>query len=309
MTKPNITQALQNRVTAQGIHYSLENVHDSLIQWGNPHLNLPPIIHIAGTNGKGSVVAFIESALLSLGYTTGTYTSPHLISYCERYRLNGIPISESELSHYYDKVKHLQTATEFELLTLMAWHYFKDKQPDYLIIETGLGGRLDATNVITPILSIITRIGLDHQAILGDTIPKIAAEKAGIIKPKIPIITGIQKPEALQIIKKEAMQKNSPLIIASPVTEIPTHYTLQGHFQKENLSIAKAAITHLFGQEKLKEAEAGFAAATNWGRYTTITPNQTHTVIFDAGHNEDGIIATLETIKTMYPNRHLRIIV
>ncbi len=305
----NSNHELENRVTAQGINYSLEAVKTLLTQFGNPQLNLPPIIHIAGTNGKGSVVAFIESALNSLGYSTGTYTSPHLISYCERYRLNGITITETELKKYYDKVRHIQTATEFELLTLIAWLYFKDKHPDYLIIETGLGGRLDATNVITPIVSVITRIGLDHQSILGNTIPKIAREKAGIIKPKIPIITGPQRPEALKIIQQVAMQNKSPFILANSVKKIPAHYTLQGHYQAENVAIAKTVLTHLFGEKSLKKAEKGLANAKNWGRFTVANPNNTHTIIIDAGHNEDGITATLKTIKAQYPTHKLKIIV
>jgi dihydrofolate synthase/folylpolyglutamate synthase len=298
---------MQNRVFTQGINYSLETVLGPLAQFNNPHLSLPPIIHIAGTNGKGSTLAFIDSALRALGVTTGTYTSPHLHSYCERFCINGIPISQSELAHYFELTKHLTTSTEFELLTLIAWLYFKDKSPDYLIIETGLGGRLDATNVITPIVSVITKIGLDHQAILGNTIAKIAAEKAGIIKAKIPVITGQQRPEALEVIQNEAVKKNSPLLIASE-SDIPSHYSLQGDYQRQNLGIAKAVISHLLPSHDTQKADKGYAIAQNKGRFTVLTPTPTHTVIIDAGHNEDGITSTLETVKKQYPTHHLRVI-
>jgi len=300
---------LSTRSYQTGINYNLDTFKTLLAQFGHPHLTLPKVIHVAGTNGKGSVVAYLESALHCLGYTVGSYTSPHLVSYRERFKLNLTPIPQDQFDTLYHTVQSAQTATEFELLTLMAFLYFSEKTPDYLILETGLGGRLDATNVITPILSIITKIGLDHQAILGHTLPEIATEKAGIIKPNIPIITGPQHPDALAILTQTAHTLNAPLITAPPVPHIPDHYTLQGDFQKQNLGIAITALTHLLGPTAPKNAQQGLATAQNWGRYTHYRLNDTHTLILDAGHNADGITATLNSLALHLTTTALNIIV
>jgi dihydrofolate synthase/folylpolyglutamate synthase len=187
-----------------GMKFGLENIKHLLDFLENPETNYPTV-HIAGTNGKGSTAAMIASILTASGYKTGLYTSPHLIDFTERIRIDGKPISSKEVVIYGKKLKsqiQKSKATFFEATTAIAFQYFSDKNVDVALIETGLGGRLDATNVIKPELSIITTIGMDHSEQLGNTIQSIASEKAGIIKSRTPCITSVKNASALKIIKQ-----------------------------------------------------------------------------------------------------------
>lgn len=194
-----------------GIKMGLEKTKTILNYIGNPQ-NLYPTIHVAGTNGKGSTSAMIASILTASGYKTGLYTSPHLVRFNERIRIDGTPISDIDLAKYvndflpiFEELK----PTFFEATTAIAFKYFADKKVDIAVIEVGMGGRLDSTNVIRPLLSIITSIGKDHTQYLGNTLEEITFEKAGIIKEKVPLITAVEKPNLLNIIKRVAKSKQS----------------------------------------------------------------------------------------------------
>ncbi|MDO8481367.1 MAG: Mur ligase family protein, partial [Nanoarchaeota archaeon] len=190
---------------------SLDRITALLEKLGNPHKQFKSI-HVAGTNGKGSVCAMLESILRKAGYKTGLYTSPHLRIFNERIQISGTLISDAELETLLTKIKpHYAGQTHFEVVTAAAFLYFAEQKVDIAVIETGLGGRLDATNVITPLVSVITTISLEHTDYLGNTIEKIAFEKAGIIKRGVPVVTMAQG-KALAVIKKIARERKSPCL-------------------------------------------------------------------------------------------------
>jgi dihydrofolate synthase/folylpolyglutamate synthase len=249
-----------------GMKFGLENIKHLLDFLENPETNYPTV-HIAGTNGKGSTAAMIASILTASGYKTGLYTSPHLIDFTERIRIDGKPISSKEVVIYGKKLKsqiQKSKATFFEATTAIAFQYFSDKNVDVALIETGLGGRLDATNVIKPELSIITTIGMDHSEQLGNTIQSIASEKAGIIKSRTPCITSVKNASALKIIKSIAKDNNSPLIEVSKYAKLKVisneidslNVSLQvddlklrnvkvdlvGSYQRDNIKLAVTAV-------------------------------------------------------------------
>ena len=207
MKKSASVEALFKR-TALGIKPGLEVVTDLLQALDNPQRKLA-VIHVAGTNGKGSVCAMLESVLRASGYKTGLYTSPHLIDFSERFCINGIPVEEKRLEHYIARVEAAASsldgrpATFFEISTAMAYQYFADEGVDIAIIETGMGGRWDATNVIIPLVSVITHIDIDHTHFLGDRIEQIAAEKAGIIKAGRPVVSAPQSEAVMEVLRKE----------------------------------------------------------------------------------------------------------
>ena len=196
-----------------GIKVGLEHTEELLDKIGNPHLHLK-FIHIAGTNGKGSTCAIINSILRECGLVVGLYTSPHLVRFNERIQVNGEQISDADIALFmknnYNEIKNIET-TFFETTTAMAFDYFYRNSVDIAIIETGLGGRLDSTNVISPEVCGISSISLDHIDILGNTIQKIAKEKAGIIKENTPVVTIEQSKTIMDIINKRAEQKNASL--------------------------------------------------------------------------------------------------
>lgn len=199
-------------------------------------------IHIAGTNGKGSTSHMLAAILETAGYKTGLYTSPHLKDFRERIRVNGEKISEGFVIDFTEKMKPLIEEIQpsfFEITVAMAFEYFAEEKVDIAIIETGLGGRLDSTNIITPELSIITNIGRDHMNLLGDTLEKIAFEKAGIIKPGIPVVIGEILPETLPVFEQTAKEKNAPLFIASQIRQ-----AMDWHWEKQELVVEVAAAHH-----------------------------------------------------------------
>ena len=198
-----------------GIKVGLEHTEKLLYKIGNPHKQLR-CIHIAGTNGKGSTCAIITNILIEHGLSVGLYTSPHLVRFNERIKINGEQISDIAISKFMkkntDHIKNIKT-TFFETTTAMAFDYFIKESVDIAVIETGLGGRLDSTNVISPSVCGISSISLDHMEILGDSIEKISKEKAGIIKDRTPIITFEQSDHIMRVIKETAAMKNAPLTI------------------------------------------------------------------------------------------------
>ncbi len=295
---------LKTRVINKGINYGLDSFLAFLSELNNPHLHLPPCIHIAGTNGKGSTTTYLASALAENGVSVMTYTSPHVTSYTERFCINLNPIPEETFCSLFNQVitaPLADTQTEFELLTAMAFLLTQQAKPDIIILETGLGGRLDATNVITPIASVITTIGLDHQAILGNTLLDIAAEKAGIIKPSVPVYVSEQAQDILAVFQTKADSLKAPCTIVPPLPFIPTSFNMQGLYQKQNLALAKAVLQSLPFLDA-KKTEKGLEKASIWGRFTVLKRNQ-QTLIIDAAHNPLGIRELLTSLKQLYPNQ------
>ena len=279
-----------------GIKLGLANIKRLLKKIGSPEKNLR-IIHVAGTNGKGSVCAMISSMLFEAGYKVGMYTSPHLVSINERFKINGKNISNRDFAKYLSMtVQSVDTQTYFEITTAMAFLYFKEQNIDFAVIEVGMGGRLDSTNVAIPIISIITNIALEHTQYLGVTIRKIAYEKAGIIKNNIPVVTGA-KGDALKVIKSIAEKRNSPLLAVKKF-EVPP-LGLQGKFQMKNAAIAVAAINVLKGRGNLKISKAEIKNGLNktkWdGRMQFIGKN----LLLDCAHNPDGMAAFAKEAKLL----------
>ncbi len=249
-----------------GIKLGLENTHRLLERLDNPQHRLR-IVHIAGTNGKGSTAAALEQILRGHGLRTGLYTSPHLHSFTERIRIDNQPISEAEVISQTEAIRSCATdfvPTFFEFTTAMALRIFALQAVDWVILETGLGGRLDSTNVVDPKLSIITPIALDHAVLLGDTLAQIAAEKGGIIKPGVPVISARQEPEVLAVLQRLADENKAPFYLAARDFSwdlAPQHFNyrglqtalfqiesgLAGQYQRENISLAIAAAETLLG--------------------------------------------------------------
>ena len=261
---------------------------------GNPHTQFKSI-HIAGTNGKGSTAHMLTSILQEAGYKVGLYTSPHLKGFRERIKVNGKMITEQEVVGFVKESKTIFEEMElsfFEFTVAMAFDYFANQQVDIAIIETGLGGRLDSTNILNPELTIITNIGLDHTNLLGNTLEKIAAEKAGIIKENTPIIIGRKQKETNTIFQNIAKEKNAHLIYTNPQQNYVTD--LKGEYQKENVNTTIAAIEQLLEQGWVinrSNIEQGLLKTiTNTqllGRWQTLSKSPD--IICDTGHNEDGI--------------------
>ncbi len=294
-------------------------------------------IHIAGTNGKGSTSHMLAAILQQAGYKTGLYTSPHLKDFRERIKINGAMIPEKVVTDFVVRTQALSAVMQpsfFELTVGMAFDWFAAEKVDVAVIETGLGGRLDSTNVITPVLSLITNIGYDHMNILGDTLPLIAGEKAGIIKPGIPAILGETLPETKPVFEKRASEVNAPLYFAreayrvtdwqyqhhhllTDVLETATgelqHYQLDlpGIYQTKNLPAVLLAVSLLqqagfhISQQQVKTALAAVKKLTGLhGRWELIREHPA--VVLDVGHNEDGIRAILQQLElTDYHHLHI----
>ena len=304
------------------IKLGLERVQKLLDKIENPEKKLK-CIHVAGTNGKGSVCAMIFYILREAGFKVGLYTSPHFKKFNERIRINDHFISDKEIVDYFLKVKPFITSQSFfEITTAMAFLYFYEKNVDYAVLEVGLGGRLDATNVVNPLVSVITNIGLEHTEILGNKIEKIAFEKAGIIKKNIPIVTGA-KGKALKVIKKIAEERNAQLVIAKKYPNIEFKY-LNGTFQQQNKDIALATINTLKKYHSLEnqrfsghqKRKAFFSAIkinenqikngiekTKWpGRLQFISKN----LLIDAAHNPDCFRVLYNELKLIKKNRKIK---
>lgn len=297
-----------------GIKPGLERIAALLSSLKNPQNNFPSI-HIAGTNGKGSTAAMTGAALESAGYRTGLYTSPHLTRFNERIRINGRPISDAMIVKTAGMVRktltrlagELARPSFFEFTTAMAFLCFKEKQVDVAVIETGMGGRWDATNTVTPLVSIITNITKEHTQYLGSTLGRIAAEKAGIIKPGVPVITAEEKPAALKAIKSVARKNRSPLYVmgtdfcAAPKEKGGITYkgmemrltnvslSLKGPFQARNAACSLAAIEVLRRKGfnvPVKAVRSGFRNTCWPGRVEVLSTKPL--VILDSAHNGAG---------------------
>ena len=289
-------------LTSQGkfyINLGLERISQVLHLIGNPQDKLK-CIHVAGTNGKGSVCAIISTILTDAGIKTGLYTSPHIFNYTERIKINGIDISKEDFANYVFNIceiadKNNIHLTEFEILTAVMFKYFADNNVEVVVLETGLGGRFDATNVIkSNLCSIITHIDLDHMERLGNTKSKIAFEKAGIIKPNSPVFTS----EGYEEIKDKADEVNSLFVMVAPF-EDTTNLSLKGTCQQANLSLALAAVRQLFPQISEASIQNSLKNVKHPCRFQLCRDD----LIVDGSHNPNGIMALRESLDLYYPNK------
>jgi dihydrofolate synthase / folylpolyglutamate synthase len=305
---------------------------------GNPQ-NKFKSIHIAGTNGKGSVAHMLASVFQEAGYKTGLCTSPHLKDFRERFRINGVMISEEFVANFVSRHKSFFESLQlsfFEMTIAMTFEYFASEEVDIAIIETGLGGRLDSTNIINPELSVITNIGFDHTSLLGNTIEAIAGEKAGIIKPGVPVVIGKSRSEAQTVFANKALQNNSEIVFAeklyhvlNPVSIIDNglpllkltlerdnigrefECSLTGTYQHENICTVVAAVDLInekiqfaISEDALRSGIKNVVKNTGiQGRWQVI--GQKPLVICDTGHNADGLRYVMENIRnTSYHHLH-----
>lgn len=305
---------------ARGEIYKLERMEQALALIGNPHLKLRAV-HIAGTKGKGSTAAMLDAVLRAAGYRCGLYTKPHLVNLTERTRIDGAEMPRAQMLDYITRLRELYeraglALTFFEFTVALMFLYFAESKVDVAVIETGLGGRLDSTNVVHPVLSVITPIGFDHMDRLGYTIASIAGEKGGIIKPGAPVIIGARDAEARNVLTSMAARNRSPAFMIgrefSYRSHAPAHRLdyeglglrldqvelgLAGPFQHENAAIALAAIDNLRAQGWNIDELAirrGLASVQWPGRFDIVARRPT--VILDCAHNELAIEALLETI-------------
>ncbi len=282
--------------------WGLQGINGLCEQLGNPHRQLK-VIHIAGTNGKGTVAHYISQVLQKSGYSVGLYTSPHLHKVNERWVVNDIPMSDDSLTRIFQQYGNAIEQAEptfFELTTAIAFRYFADQKVDFAVVETGLGGRLDATNIVDPIMTIITSIGLDHQAVLGDTLEEIAAEKAGIIKNKRPVIIGDITGDPKNVIKHVAHDKGAAVV------ETRFHDRNKGEAKLGNeldpgIYIAKVAIKYLSGLYSIKMAPVkdllNEARSTLKGRFERLHPQ--YSWYFDGAHNTAAVELLKKKLETI----------
>jgi dihydrofolate synthase/folylpolyglutamate synthase len=309
---------------------------------GNPQNELR-FVHVAGTNGKGSTSAMLESIYRTAGLRVGLFTSPHLVAFSERIQVNRQPILESEVAELIAEIQPLlkqfptdEHPTFFEVVTVMALRYFAAQNCDLVIWETGLGGRLDATNIVNPLASVITNIHYDHQKYLGESLASIAGEKAGIIKPRIPVITGAHDPEALAVIRQTAHDQNAPLTMVQPAqAHEPPLDTLSlpllGEHQRMNAAVALAVVrtlgrirvpasarqpmeTGVTKPQTLSRLTEGLRSAAgdevirnglsqvHWpGRLQLVIRSSGQKVLLDGAHNLNGAESLAAALRTYFP--------
>ncbi|HBI03890.1 MAG TPA: bifunctional folylpolyglutamate synthase/dihydrofolate synthase [Paenibacillaceae bacterium] len=346
MVLKDLDEALSwlNQLDKFSIKPGLERMEYVLGRLGHPERRLK-FIHIAGTNGKGSTSAMMESVLREAGYSTGLFTSPYIESFTSRIRYNGEAIFLHDLLKVMNEIrpivdelsdkKDIGIPTEFEVVTILAIVYFaKISFPDIVVWETGLGGRLDSTNVVTPIVSVITNVGFDHMNILGATLQEIAGDKAGIIKNGVPVVTGIQNAESLSVIIEEAKKKKATVYAAgkeffrerkhpqpgvgretfdfhslfSSLQQVQV--SLLGEHQIANASLALMALQVLKSYYAMYIEEEHIRQGlikTSWpGRFEKI--NEKPTIILDGAHNEEGVRALAKTLDDFYPDTKINLL-
>jgi len=327
-----------------GAKFGLDNTFKLAALAGNPQHRLR-FIHVAGTNGKGSTCAMLESIYRAAGLRVGLFTSPHLVAFGERIQVNREPLSEDEVAHLVAEMRWLleqgwaapvcarhdsspasatvarrpgnpdpvaaDHPTFFEVVTVMALRYFAAQKCDLVIWETGLGGRLDATNIVTPLASVITNIQYDHQKWLGETLASIASEKAGIIKPRVPVLTGADAPEALKTIEQAARAQGAPLAVV-PVSEVqrPPLDTIQlpllGQHQRMNATVAIAAVRALAPHIPVDDAtiRAGLSRIHWPGRLQLVASRLVggQKILLDGAHNVGGAEILAAALREFFPS-------
>lgn len=313
--------------------FNLDRMRALMERLGNPHQKFP-VIHVAGTKGKGSTAAMIAGALQAAGYRVGFYTSPHLIEFTERVQVNRQEIPPEAVVAIVEQLKPHVAAipelTTFELTTAVGFVYFASQAVDVAVVEVGLGGRLDATNVVTPLVSVITSISYDHTSVLGNTLAAIAGEKAGIIKPGRPVVIAPQKEEARRVFVEIAKQRNAPLTqVGIDVTFSAGEHSLDGQsfqvspngpagapfaltipllgpHQVENAATAYTALLAAREQGLVVPDEAirrGFAAVQWMGRFEILQNDPP--VVLDSAHNQDSAMRLVETLRMYFPGRRV----
>lgn len=328
--------------TAHGIKLGLDVETNLLHRMGNPHLRMPHV-HVAGTNGKGSVCAMLEAVLRSAGYRTALYTSPHLVRFNERIRVSGRCISDEELAGLFNEVEQLdrelaaapggRQATFFEFATALAFEHFRRQKAELAVLETGLGGRLDATNVVMPLVSVITRIDIEHTQYLGKTLAEIAAEKAGIIKPGRTVICGSMPDEARDVIRRTAAERRATLILVEDAVsvrrvsqdlrgqklkiETPAQsygtvvLPLPGKYQLENVALAVAAAQYINDTSPFvvrDDALKNGLKSVRWPARCQVL-SEDPLVILDVAHNPNGARALAESLRELAKGKELGLIV
>lgn len=307
----------------KGFVRSLEPFRAFLEELGNPHHRLPPSILVVGTKGKGSTVAHLVRGLVDRGFRVGSFSSPHLVRVTERIRINGREIPPERFARYVERMRpalHGRRGyrTVFEALTAMAFLYFAEEEVDWAVFEAGLGGRLDATNVVDQVCTVVTRIGFDHMDILGDTLAQIAGEKAAVIKSSHPVISHPQEPEALTVIEGKTREQGAPLTVLgrdvpfrvldaglwgsrSRVGEEVVETTLPGLFQAENAAVAYLALKAL-----------GHPVRRFWdppleGRFEVVQTEPV-AVVLDGAHNPTAAHALARSIQALFSARQVHVV-
>jgi dihydrofolate synthase/folylpolyglutamate synthase len=315
---------MYQRVGASAFKKGLDNIQALCQALGAPETRFKSV-HVAGTNGKGSTSHLLASMLQAAGYRVGLYTSPHLKSFTERIRINGREIAPEEVVAFVGQIQPLIERIKpsfFELTVIMAFHYFAKMSVDYAVIEVGLGGRLDSTNVITPQLSVITNIGYDHQDMLGETLPEIASEKAGIIKHRVPVVVSEEQPEVAQVFKDKASAMQAPLTFASRKWEVKP----SGQVLRNGEPYIPQLRVPLHGSHQLRNLAGVLEAAEQlriplnavWDGIEQVLPNtglkgrwqrlaDSPLTYCDVGHNEDGVRVVLDLI-AQTPHQALHIV-
>lgn len=315
--------------------FNLDRMFALMESLGNPQ-NKYPIIHVAGTKGKGSVSALCASALNAAGYKSGLYTSPHLIDFCERIQINGEPISHEQLNELIEEIKphvaKVEKLTTFEITTALAFMAFAKYKVTAAVFEVGLGGRLDATNIVTPKVSVITSLSYDHMAVLGNTLALIAGEKAGIIKNNIPVVSSPQKDEALQVLERVAREKNSKLTLVGRdikseliesslqgqkfsihhasqsfiIHHSPFLIPLLGSHQVENAATAYTALKVSGIEISDEQIQKGFSQVQWRARFEIARLNPP--LIIDSAHNQDSFEKLSLTLEEYFPDKKVYLI-
>ncbi len=313
-----------------GSRLGLERIQQLCEALGHPEQKVP-VVHIAGTNGKGSTAAFLAAILQEAGLRVGLYTSPHLVSYRERFQINGLWIDQDALDEVVAAVEQAAVTieaagsqwgpfTEFEVGTAAAFRYFADAGVEIAVIETGLGGRFDATNVVRPLVSVITPIGYDHMDWLGDTLPAIAAEKAGIIKPSVPVVVGVQHPTVIPVLRDAAQAMHAPIALLEQSPWQPLGWDFQGgRFSYAAWSESSFAISMLGGYQLANAGLAVLAAenlraqgwplteehvrtglkAARWPGRLEIVSQEHPWMLLDGAHNPQGVEALAQALETL----------
>jgi len=314
--------------------FNLERMVALMAELGDPQ-RAYPVIHVAGTKGKGSTSALCAAALQAAGHKTGLYTSPHLLDYAERLRVNSQPVSHTEFVELVEAIKpavaHTPKLTTFEITTALGFLYFARAKVDVAVIEVGLGGRLDATNILTPAVSVITTLSHDHVLVLGDTLAKIASEKAGIIKPGVPVVSAPQKEEALEVLERVSAERAAPLtLVGREVRFEPLTHSLDGQTFRIDVQAAaddrvdgkkpRVFSMRLLGWHQVVNATVAYAAlkqsgldvpdaAIHQGFATARWParfeiaRREPPVVFDSAHNQDSFARLHDTLELCFPGR------
>lgn len=322
-----------SRVGAAAYKPGLDNTERLDEIFGHPHRRFKTI-HIGGTNGKGSTSHSIAAVLQAQGYKTGLYTSPHLVDFRERIRIDGKMVPKDYVAEFVERWRSLETDLKpsfFELTMMMAFCWFAEQEVDYAVIEVGMGGRLDSTNIITPLLSVITNISFDHTQFLGETLAAIAGEKAGIIKPGVPAVIGRAEGEVREVFEKRGIETGTTVTFAEESHTLSDvrvaeqgwectlgngahiRYPLGGICQKENLRTVLASLETL---RKIGVKIDGNSVKQGLENLTTLTGlrgrwekvRETPDVICDTGHNIDGLCQNMETLRRRYPDKRIKFV-